>query len=127
MAFSCDSSLIQVADNASGVPTFTPFDATTVTPMIREDVLAGLAIEAEKTQQQLEEEKKERLLWGIAENKLLNESSRVQALRLLHEIQMTKNGMAGLLARIAELEAKLSRKKGNKRFSDEDFYAPKRD
>lgn len=82
------------------------FDANTVQPMFMkyETSLEELA----KTPAEKEAERKEHLLWSIAENRMLSESARVQALRLLHEIQLYKNGEAEILLRIQELESRLS-------------------
>jgi len=75
-----------VQEESRIVPTFS-FDATKYTPAVNTDYLQQLEESAvnQKTQDELEAERKEKLLWSIAENRLLNESSRVQALRLLQQ------------------------------------------
>jgi hypothetical protein len=86
------------------------FDATLYEPA-NEEYLEALEESAQnqKTQAEVEAEKKEALLWSIAENRLLSETARVSALRLLHEIQLWKTGESELWARIQELEAKLTK------------------
>jgi|SRR5579859_2981071 len=86
------------------------FDATLYEPA-NEEYLEALEESAQnqKTRAEIEAEKKEALLWSIAENKLLSETARVSALRLLHEIQLWKTGESELWVRIQELEAKLTK------------------
>lgn len=130
MAWSNNSNVLTIAEDATTpeanhapVPTISPFPfdarmhipAVKDIPVVDEVRLAELAQNAEKTTEQLEQEKKEKLLWSIAENRLLSETARVSALRLLHEIQVFRSGTAELLDRIQQLEAKLLKKRSRTR------------
>ena len=126
MAWSNNSNVLTIAEDATTseanhapVPTISPFpfDATKHIPAVNDSYLEALEESAlnQKTQEQLEQEKKERLLWSIAENRLLSETARVSALRLLHEIQLFKSGTAELMTRIADLESKLLKKRSRTR------------
>jgi hypothetical protein len=88
------------------IPTirFQPFDATKHEPMVRPDILPLLVKAAEET----EWEKKKRVAWTIADNRLLNESARVQALKLIHQIQVDEDIRETLEVKVRELEAKLA-------------------
>jgi hypothetical protein len=91
MAFSCDSSVIQVADNATGAPMPTdwlPFDARLHIPMVN-PVPAILTITEDvpvvnERERQREEVKQN--LQSIMRNRLLSETARVAAARELTRI-----------------------------------------
>jgi hypothetical protein len=85
MAWTNNSAAIQTPENPAKVamPTdWLPFDASRHTPMVRENVLAGLVTQAEKT---IADERDEdmasikRNLRSIMSNRLLSEMARVRA------------------------------------------------
>jgi hypothetical protein len=96
----------QTSEAATIAPTlrFEYFDATKHQPMVRPDILPLLVKAAEET----EWEKKKRFAWSIVENRLLNESARVQALKLIHQIQVDEEIRESLEVKVRELEAKLA-------------------
>lgn len=102
--------------NHAPVPTIFPFDATQYAPAANTEYFEALEQSAvnHKTKDEIEAERKEALLWDIASNRLVSETARVSALRLLHEIQLFKSGTAELMARIADLESKLLKKRSRK-------------
>jgi hypothetical protein len=113
MAWTTSIAVIEeaTADAVEVVPTVKPlfFDATLYEPASKEEYLQELEQSAtvQKTQDEIEAERKEKLLWSIAESRFASESARVQALRLLHEIQLFKTGVSEIIERIAQLEAQL--------------------